>query len=504
MKKSKLIKSMSVIALAATLTACGKTKTVKEEWTDEEKQAWAQENGYEQWTQAEKDAYAEQWAEDNGYAPVEVEDTRPELEVAFGTEMSVIDAPYLANYIGKVGVQETFGDKKDMLVFYGINECATCDAIKPIVNEWVAETGNKVYYYNPDNSAALAADKAAVLKKLGSTDGTTLTGPLLIAFVDGVKVDSISGTEITEASINLLASTYFKTDAGEKTVNASKELETLKDLRVSIANDEQFILYATRFNCPWCRKLADTARDNALNKLMRSYTGNLYTITSEKVMGEYNNIFVKEVEGELTITTATDTSADVMTAWEWLYAQDNGATPDVVNTGANIPSYWPNTATAVQKAEVLLYLVATGEVTPHVTNGAITAADQVAFLEEVAAYAADTTRTKKFVATDRNIPAFIAVGWTQEQEEDNATAVSAIVARRSSMVEVDFEEGTVGIVGATANRALFPEYYTGATSGVLTKDDNGNFLETPADEVTAAYYYLTMWVNSWVYDTPAA
>ena len=296
--KKNLLKTLSIVALASTLVACGKTKTVKEEWTDEELAAWAEDNGYEIWTEAEKEAFAEQWAEDNDYAPVVAEDTRAELEVAFGSEMSPIDAPYLANYIGKVGgTGETFGEKKDMLVFYGINECGTCDAIKPIVNAWVSETGNKVYYYNPDNSAAQDADKAAMLKKLGSTDGITLTGPLLIAFVDGVKVDSLSGTEITAESINTFAAAYFRDDLGAKTVKASKELETLADLRKSLANDEQFILYATRYNCPWCRKLADTARDNALNKLMREYTGNLYTITSEKVLAEFNNVWVKG-EGE--------------------------------------------------------------------------------------------------------------------------------------------------------------------------------------------------------------
>ena len=38
----KFTKVASVVALAATLTACGKTKTVekKVEWTDEEKTAW--------------------------------------------------------------------------------------------------------------------------------------------------------------------------------------------------------------------------------------------------------------------------------------------------------------------------------------------------------------------------------------------------------------------------------------------------------------------------------
>ena len=134
----KILKTASVVALAATLTACGKTKTVekKVEWTEEE---------------------LIQWATENGYVAAEVEDTRAELEVTMGTTMSTIDAPYLKNYIGSVGASgETFGEKKDMLVFYGINECGTCEAIKPIVNAWVAATGNKVYYYNPDNSTALA------------------------------------------------------------------------------------------------------------------------------------------------------------------------------------------------------------------------------------------------------------------------------------------------------------------------------------------------------------
>ena len=475
----KVLKTVSAVALAATLTACGKTKTkeVKVEWTDAEKIAWAEQNGYVQ---------------------AEVEDTRAELEVTMSTTMSTIDAPYLKNYIGSVGASgETFGDKKDMLVFYGINECGTCEAIKPVVNAYVAATGNKVYYYNPDNSTALPTIKAEILKKLGSTDGVTLTGPLLIAYVDGEYKGALSGTEITAESIATFVGTYYKDDLGAKTVANSWEFETLAQLRTKIAEDKKFILYATRFNCPWCRKLADTDRDNALNKLLRSYEGNLATITSEKVMDEYNKIYVKGDMETLQIVESTVDGA--MTAWQWLYAQDNGAAPDTVNEGANIPSYWPNTTTAVQKAEVLLYLVATGEISEHVTNGQVTDADQVAFLKEVAAYAADTTRTKKFVAGDRNIPAFIAVGFTQAEEEANTTALNAIISRRSSMLSFDFTTGEITVSEANANRGLFPEYYTGATSGALTKDENGNFIETPADEVTAAYYYLTMWINSWEY-----
>jgi thiol-disulfide isomerase/thioredoxin len=476
----KILKTASVVALAATLTACGKTKTVekKVEWTEEEKI---------------------QWAEENGYVQAEVEDTRAELEVAMGTTMSAIDAPYLKNYIGSVGASgETFGEKKDMLVFYGINECGTCEAIKPIVNAYVASSGHKVYYYNPDNSTALAAIKAEVLKKLGSTDGVTLTGPMLIAYVDGEYKGALSGTEITAESIATFVGTYYRDDLGAKTVANSWEFENLAQLRTKIAEGKKFVLYATRFNCPWCRKLADTARDNALNKLLRSYEGNLATITSEKVMDEYNSIYVKGTIDTLEIVEPTAEGA--MTAWQWLYAQDNGATPDVVNE-TNIPAYWPNTKTAVQKAEVLLYLVATGEVGAHVTGGQITNADQVAFLKEVAAYAAKQVGTgegqvaKKFVATDRNIPAFIAVGFTKAEEEANTVAKDAIISRRSSMVNVDFETGEITISGANANRALFPEYFTGATSGKTQID-----YVTPAEEVTAAYYYLTMWVNSWTYE----
>ena len=480
----KMIKVVSAVALASTLAACGKTKTVekKVEWTDEEKVAWATENGY---------------------VKAEVEDTRAELEVAFGETMSAIDAPYLKNYIGTKEGDETFGEKKDILVFYGINECTTCEAVKPVVNAWVKATGNKVYYYNPDNSAANAVQKEGMLKKLGSTNGTELTGGQLIAFVDGVYKGSIEGVEgITAEKIDAFVAKYFKDDLGAKTVKTSKELETLADLRKSIANNEQFILYATRFNCPWCRKLADTGRDNALNKLMRSYTGNLYTITSEKVLNEYNAIYVKGSGDSLALAEAGETGA--VNVWEYWYSLDNGAKPDFNNV-ENVPAYWPNTTTAVQKAEVLLYLVATGEVGANVTSGQL---DQLAFIKEVAAYAASTD-TKKFTRDDRNIPAFIAVGWTEAQEEANTTAISAIISRRPGMVNVSFgdnpattdvvePENTISIVQGQAHRALFPEYFTGATSGKTQVD-----YVTPEEEVTAAYYYLTMWVNSWTYNTAA-
>ncbi len=500
MKMTKILKVASVAVLASTLAACGKEKVTKKDY-----EKWAKDNGYvlesgidyEGW--AEDNDYVlesgidyEGWAEENGYTQ-NVVNTKPELEISFGHEMSSIDAAYLKNYIGSKDavLGETFGEKKDLIVFYGINECNSCAAAKPIINAWVEATGYKVYYYNPDNSAASSAEKEAMLRKLGSTDGVTLTGPQLVFFVDGERVYNLTADSMTEERINTAVDYYYNTTAGAVTVNTKKELETLADLRKSIANEEQFILYATRYNCPWCRKLADTKRDNGINKAFREYTGNFYTITAEKVLGEYNNIYVKGGLEDLAIVEKGTEGA--MTAWAWLYNQDNGA---VVDAADGKPAYWPSTTTSVQKAEVLLYLVATGEVSPNVTNNEITNADQVAFLKEVAAYAAKTD-SKKFLATDRNIPAFIAVGWTEAEEEANTTAVSVIISRRTSVVKVDFENDEITIDETNANRVLFPEYFTGATSGSSYKLDS----VTPQSEIDLAYNSLMKWMNSWTYKT---
>ena len=455
---------------------------------------WAKDNGY---IKDEEDLIA--WAENNGYVKDGVADTSPRLELSFGNTMFQIDANYLKNYIGGINDQGTitFGEQKDVLVFYGVNECASCEAIKPIINQWVKETGYAVYYYNPDESSSVASVKAEILRKLGSTDGYTLEAAQLIAFVDGEYRGKLNFSDINSGqsqSITNFVSKYYKLDVAEKTVKSSKDFLTLADLRKSIANNEQFILYATRFNCPWCRKLADTGRDNVITRLMTSYTGSLNRIISENVLAEYNNIYVKGSGDSLALAQSWETGA--VNVWEYWYSLDNGAIPDVINEGANMPYYWPNTTVVVQKADILIQLVATGEVGSHVTDGVITNADQIAFIKEVAAYAADTTRVKKFGVEDRNAPAFTAVNWTLEQEEANTKALSAIIARRSSSIDVDFDAGTVSIVDGNAHRLLFPEYFTGATSGVTNIN-----IPTPQLEVDAAFYYLTQWMNSWVYNS---
>lgn len=86
------------------------------------------------------------------------------------------------------------------------------------------------------------------------------------------------------------------------------------------------------------------------------------------------------------------------------------------------------------------------------------------------------------------------MGWSEE-EEANSNAIRAIIARRPAMVEIDFETNEIIINESQANRLRFPEYFTGATSGQISID-----YVTPKEEVEAAYYYLMLWMNSWVYN----
>ena len=109
----------------------------------------------------------------------------PALELSFSKTLDEVPLSYLSTLIGKGnGDTETFGEKRSLVVFYGIEDCNTCEQTKPVVEKWVKENGYKVYYYNSDTGGGSESEKEELLKKLGSEDGVALTAGRLIVFVN--------------------------------------------------------------------------------------------------------------------------------------------------------------------------------------------------------------------------------------------------------------------------------------------------------------------------------
>ena len=293
MKKTNLLKTLSIVAMASTLVACGKTKTVKEEWTDEEKVAWAEENGYEQWTQAEKDAYAEQWAEDNGYVVPEVEldyDNVPTLEVAFGDTYSTVDSK---NLMGKLNYKQNFA------LVIGGSTCTGCSTLKNdgILDAFVEQTGYKLYYWTYDTDAnylayatqdetAQAANAAAkILKAVYGSMDAIFTTPTLVAFTEPTSntatMSAVAATwDVTgnsAAQIKEKLETVYTFETEEFTEFRSKadlsQIKTAGNLVKEIASGDASIMFFSRYGCGSCQVLQNTATHwNFITRLFKDIT----------------------------------------------------------------------------------------------------------------------------------------------------------------------------------------------------------------------------------------
>lgn len=255
----KIVKAASVVALAATLTACGKTKTVekKVEWTEEEKLQWATENGY---VQVE---------EEINY------DTTPTLEVAFGQTYSTVTAKDL---MGKLRYKQNFA------LVIGGSECGGCAALKSqgILDAFVAQTGYKLYYWQYDTDAdylayadqddtAKAKNNAAqVLKAVYGSVSADVT-PLLVAFTEpesetasiSAAAESWDITGNTAAQIkDKLATVYtFETEefAEFRETVELDQIKTIGNLVKEVASGDESIMFFSRYGCGSCQVLQNTS-----------------------------------------------------------------------------------------------------------------------------------------------------------------------------------------------------------------------------------------------------
>ena len=251
----KFVKVVSAVALATTLAACGKTKTVKEEWTDAEKI---------------------QWATENGYVKVEAENTLPKLEVSFSETYTQMNANIVNQ---KIQRKETF------VFFWGSTECGSCATFKPVVNQFVKSTGYAFYYMEEDAADNTDVNLKALKVSLGYNENDAMTTPTVFVIVNGeMKKQVINPTWATGEEIVAALDDYYNLDeAGDFATESRKDLKTLEDLAVAVASKEKFILLTSRYACPHCNRLADPNRDNVVTKIAKLWEGKFYKLTSENV-----------------------------------------------------------------------------------------------------------------------------------------------------------------------------------------------------------------------------
>ena len=270
--KKNLVKVASVVALAASLTACGKTKTVEKEvkvdWTEEEKI---------------------QWAEENGYVQVEEEinyDTTPTLEVAFGQTYSTVTAKDL---MGKLKYKQNFA------LVIGGSECGGCAALKSqgILDAFVAQTGYKLYYWQYDTDAEYIAyagqdataqgknNAANVLKAVYGSVEANVT-PLLVAFTepasdtasisDAVETWDITGNTADQIKAKLATVYTFETEefAEFRETVELDQIKTIGNLVKEVASGDESIMFFSRYGCGSCQVLQNTSTNwNFITRLFK-------------------------------------------------------------------------------------------------------------------------------------------------------------------------------------------------------------------------------------------
>ena len=359
----KFTKVASVVALAATLTACGKTKTVekKVEWTDEEKLQWAEENGY-----------------------TKVEATKPLLEVTFnnykdvaGTEADEQTRNLTA--ISYADLATKFEADYDFVLMLGNSECGTCATLKSVLADWVADTKYTVYYIS-DETAGTEAEKAAVMNLIGNPT----TWPKLYAVVGGEVVETkgfANSTEVSREKVDAFIEKHFEMEEFKAT---TYRFETLEEYRKAVASGEQFIVYVGRDACPDCKNLSDIKKDDSLRKYFTEYTGKIYQIVSEDTIAEHAN---------------STLWADA-TKWNGFWG-----TIDVTNNTSKVSGN--------NKAENLAYMIAGGVFDATTLN-----LGQEAFLAAAIAYADNAylhdDGTNYMRDSIRSVPGLAAVNFAHE------------------------------------------------------------------------------------------
>lgn len=376
------------------------------------------------------------------------ENRKPSLEVSFSGSPESATLSYLATVIGSgCGGDETFGERKSLIVFYNEGDCSTCERIRPVVEQWIRETGCTVYSYSSDTAEGTPAEKRKMLEKLGGGDGSALTAGRLVAFVEGRRVDSVSGTyDIATADkiTKFVSRWYTVPHKSSLTVEKLAELDGLSALRRAVAYDGKFILYMERESCPDCRLLSDPARSDVITKLCNSYTGKLYRIRTERTVLELERPVV--VDGK---------------KYESAF--------DYFDAAGVSTLLWPDgDETEKKKAELLEMLTIQGLI-PACSG------DDAAFLKGILAYA--QSREDKFSRYDRFVPSFAASGYTESESRGNQDARA--VLRQGYALQGTDETASDDRL---SHRLLYPAYF-GCDN---TKIDTDQY-----------YKLLTGWILSW-------
>jgi len=439
----KIIKVVSAAALFATLTACGKTKTVekKVEWTEAEKIAWATENGY---VQVE---------EEINY------DTTPTLEVSFGQTYSTVSAKDL---MGKLKYKQNFA------LVIGGSECGGCAALKSngILDAFVAQTGYKLYYWQYDTDAEYIAyagqddtakaknNAAQVLKAVYGSVSADVT-PMLVAFTEptsdtasisaATETWDITGNTADQIKAKLETVYTFETEefADFRSKADLSQIKTAGDMVKEVASGEASIMFFSRYGCGSCQVLQNTSTHwNFITRLFKDITIEdgeelkFIALVSEdiqkSIVGEGGQTFYDGVEAVYNRAVANeDLSDEAKITWfkttnvnyvegKWVSGKDGSA---LAFSGDRYN-------------ELVMYAVALGQikVTPEMvtSQGYLTEdfwtavetwidSDSAALEASLGKQVVDTTKgSSKLYQGTRLIPAFLAVNY---QEWSNEYAV---------------------------------------------------------------------------------
>lgn len=344
------------------------------------------------------------------------------LELSFSQKLDKAPLFYLTSLIGTgSGKSESFGEQKDLLLFFQEDDCETCKKVKPALEEFIKKSGTKIYSYSEDPNDS-AQEKENFLKKLGSSDGQTLTAARLIAFVNGKRVASISGTYDLESAekIENFAKNYFNLPPKIKSQEL-RELSGLKDLRQALNEENDFILYLNRFSCPYCRSLEDPKKFDTISYIAQNSNAKIFTLTSENALKELKNQII--VDG-----------IKYKSAFE--YFDKSGASEKLWNSGEN----------EKKKTEFIEILLALNLIKNNFADFADDdftdnfVADDEKFFKEISNYAFLTE--DKFISEDRNVPCFIVCKKSKPISSENQNQIKNLLEKVYELSLCDNEENS--------------------------------------------------------------
>lgn len=339
-----------------------------------------------------------------------------QLELSFSQKLDRVPLFYLTSLIGSgSGKTENFGEKKDLLLFFEEDDCSTCQKVKTVLEEFIRKTGTKIYSYSEDKNDS-PEEKANFLKKLGSPDGQNLTAARLIAFVNGKRVASISGTYDLETSEKIESFTKFFFNLPPKIKSQElRELNGLKDLRQALNEENDFLLYLNRFSCPYCRSLEDTKKFNTITYLAQNSNAKIYSLTSENSL--------KELKKEVSVDGKKYKSS-------FEYLEKSGASQ----------KFWNSDENEKKKTEFIEILVALELVQNNFD-------DDEKFLKEITKYA--FSKQDKFLKDDRNVPCFILCKNSKQISAEKQKQIKRLLDEIYTLSF--FDENVGGVLPENAN-----------------------------------------------------